>query len=122
MAKSNKICRVCGKDYQYCSNCNYKEPAYKQLVCSDVCNEIWKALSKNGVGLATAQETLDVLSEVKMPAVLQPSIKAHVDRLKAEVQPVVKQQVVDEEQVKPVNVLKKQQQKKVFDDEQPSQE
>ena len=115
MAKSNKECRVCGKVYQYCPTCQYTEPSYRELVCSEDCNSVWQALSKNGVGLATAKETLDALSKVKMPANLKPGIKEHVDRLKAEVKPAIKRRpvvveeqpakiVIEEPKVEPVEV------------------
>lgn len=91
MAKTNnKTCKVCGKDYYYCHSCGHTDPAWKQLVCSEECNTVWNALSRNGVGLATTQETLDALAGIKMPANLEPNVQAHIDRLKAEVKPVIK--------------------------------
>ena len=100
MAKTNnKTCKVCGKDYYYCHSCGHTDPAWKQLVCSEECNTIWNTLSRNGVGFATAQETLDVLASVKMPTTLQPNVKAHIDSLKAEVAPKIKVQPVIEEPV-----------------------
>lgn len=136
MAKFNKHCHVCGKEYQYCTTCQYTEPVYKELVCSEECNSVWQILSKNGVGLMPAKETLEALSKVKMPANLLPGIKAHIDSLKAAVKPapaVVKapveaelaEIVIEEPQAEPVveepaKVYKKQ--KKVIVDEVPSQE
>ena len=112
MAKSNKQCHVCGKEYQYCSTCQYIEPSYKELVCSDECDAVWQALSKNGVGLASAKETVDVLSKIKMPETLKPGIQEHIDRLKAEVKPVAKRRpvvveepaTIEESQEAPVEV------------------
>lgn len=136
MAKFNKHCHVCGKEYQYCTTCQYTEPSFRELVCSEECNSIWQALSKNGVGLATAKETLDILSKVKMPANLKPGIKEHIDHLKAEVKPVFKRRVpvveeqpaeivIEKPQVEPAVVEPEQiheEQKKVVVDEVPSQE
>ena len=97
MAKVNKSCRVCGTEYSYCPSCDYKEPAYKQLVCSENCYNIWNALSRNGVGLATTQETLEALEVIPMPSTLQPSIQAHIDHLWEEMEvattPVVEEVV-----------------------------
>ena len=127
MAKIKKVCRVCNKEYVYCPTCNYNEPTYKQLVCCEDCNTIWTTLSRNGVGLASAQETLDALIGIKLPISIQPGIKEHIDRLKAEVKPVVKkvkQPVVEivEEAVQVELVEEEKTQKKDTENEQPSQE
>lgn len=127
MAKTNKTCKCCGKEYTYCPTCNYNEPTYKQIVCGEDCNTIWTTLSRNGVGLASAQETLDALADVKIPSTLQSGVKAHLDRLKAEVKPVSKKakqpvvEVVEEVlQSEPEEVYEEQ--KKVKENEEPSQE
>ena len=127
MAKFQKTCKCCGKEYTYCPSCNYTEPAYKQFVCSEDCNAIWQALSRNGVGIASAQETVDAIAAIKMPASLQPAVKAHIDRLKASVKRTTKkvEPVVDVEEVKqkveePVEVYKEQK-KDAEENESPSQ-
>lgn len=86
MAKLNKSCRTCGSEYHYCPSCDYKEPSYKQFMCSENCYNIWNTLSRNGVGLATTQETLEALECIPMPSTLQPGISAHIDRLWAEME------------------------------------
>ena len=86
MAKVNKSCRVCTTEYSYCPSCDYKEPTYKQFVCSENCYNIWNTLSRNGVRLATAQETLEALECIPMPSTLQPGIQAHIDRLWEEIE------------------------------------
>lgn len=128
MAKSIKQCHVCGKEYQYCPSCQYQEPSYKSLVCSEDCDVVWQILAKNGVGLINAKETLDALSKVKIPENLQEGIQAHIDHLKAEVKPVAKapivehsaEIVVEEQQIESAKAYKRQ--KKEIIDEQPSQE
>lgn len=101
MAKVNKSCRVCTTEYKYCPSCNYNEPTYKQLVCSENCYNIWNTLSRNGVKLATAQETIEALELIPMPSTLQPGIQAHIDRLWAEMEdatkPVVEEVAIVEE-------------------------
>ena len=109
MAKVNKICRVCFPgEYSYCPSCDYKEPGYKQIVCSENCYNIWNTLSRKGVGLATTQETLEALDRISMPSTLQPGIIAYIDRLWAEMEvatePVVETVAVVEE-VSPVVVI-----------------
>ena len=95
LAKVNKSCRVCTTEYSYCPSCDYKEPSYKQFVCSENCYNIWNTLSRNGVGLATTQETLEALELIPMPSTLQDGIRAHIDRLWAEME-VVTEPVVEE--------------------------
>ena len=95
LAKVNKSCRVCSTEYAYCPSCDYKEPAYKQFVCSENCYNIWNTLSRNGVGLDTTQETLEALECISMPSTLQPGISAHIDRLWAEME-VATEPVVEE--------------------------
>ena len=102
MAKVNKSCRVCNTEYAYCPACDYKEPAYKQLACSENCYNIWNTLSRNGVGLLTTQETLETLENIPMPSTLQPGIRTHIDRLWAEME-VATAPVVEE--VVPVVVI-----------------
>ena len=129
MAKTNnKQCKCCGATYSYCPSCNHSEPNYKAFVCSEECNSIWTILSRNGVGLATAQETVDALNAIKMPKNLQQNVVNHIARLKAEVTPVVEEKndvEISTEQlvpvvVEPVKSYKKQ--KKVVFNEQPFQE
>lgn len=95
MAKVNKSCRVCSSEYSYCPSCDYKAPGYKQIVCSENCYNIWNTLCRNGVGLATTQETLEALENIPMPSTLQPKIRAHIDRLWAEME-VATEPVVEE--------------------------
>lgn len=102
MAKVNKSCRTCGSEYAYCPSCDYKEPGYKQFVCSENCYNIWNTLSRHGVGLTTTQETLEVLELIPMPSTLQPGISAHIDRLWAEME-IATEPVVEE--VIPVVVI-----------------
>ena len=123
MAKTQKICKCCGKEFSYCPSCNYTEPAYKQFVCSEDCNDIWQALSRNGVGLASAQETLDLLACVKMPSSLQPAVKAHIDSLKASTRRATKkvEPVIIQEEVQPHIEETEKKHKKDEEDESPSQ-
>ena len=123
MAKVLKTCKCCGKEFAYCPSCNYTEPAYKQFVCGEDCNTIWQALSRNGVGIASAQETVDVLATIKMPASLQPAVKAHIDRLKASVRRATKkvEPIVIKEEIEPQVEETEEIQKKDEEDESPSQ-
>lgn len=86
MGKSTIECRVCGSKHSYCPACSFKPNDYLDNgFCGEECYKIWVTLSRNGCKLATAKETLDELSKLKVPAKLVPSIQAHIDALKAEV-------------------------------------
>lgn len=79
-------CRVCGEKRTYCAACAVKPNIYLENdFCDENCFKVWETLSRNGCKLATAKETLDTLSKIKVPAKLVPSVKKHIDSLNAEV-------------------------------------
>ena len=97
MATGNKYtCSCCGTEYIYCPSCELKTPAFdKTNFCSQKHADIFNILSKHGCKLASAEETLKALSTYNLNSeTLSPSIRKHIDAIKAEVQPV--------EEVKPV--------------------
>lgn len=97
MAKTNHVCYVCGLGYYYCSTCMPKEPSYKTMFCSSECKQVWDILSKNGVGLATAKETLRELNLVKIPKNLKPAIKEHLKAIHADAHSVETTEIVQQE-------------------------
>ncbi len=46
MARTNRICKVCGKSYYYCPSCEGKESlqTWRVLTCSEECNTIFRTL------------------------------------------------------------------------------
>lgn len=80
-------CRVCGKTYDYCEKCAITpEPHKGNGFCTKEHSKIFNILSKHGCGLATAEETLAELGNIE-GITFAPSIQAHIDSLKAEVEP-----------------------------------
>jgi len=46
MGKNNKVCLICGKAYSYCPSCRKTEPGWKNLVDTELCLDIYYALSE----------------------------------------------------------------------------
>ena len=98
-------CLTCGQIFDYCRRCAVTPVVYKaEGFCSEECSRIFNILSRHGCNLATAEETLAALGNID-DAVLTPSIKAHIDAIKAEtkkasakveVEPVVEETVTEE--------------------------
>lgn len=61
MGKTNKVCFVCGSEYQACSNCEELK-SYKSIVCSIQHYVIWTSIIKMRDNLATKQEVLEDLN------------------------------------------------------------
>ena len=88
MANYNEhTCLTCGTIYEYCLHCAVTPVVHKaEGFCSEECAHIFNTLSKHGCNLATAEETLAELGNIE-GKILNPSIQAHIDSLKAEVEP-----------------------------------
>lgn len=82
MARGNKyICATCGKVYDYCPKCEITKPNYDaERYCSKEHEEIFSILSKNGCGLATAEETLKALEGYNTTNLAE-NIQEHIDSL-----------------------------------------
>jgi hypothetical protein len=82
-------CRTCGKTYNYCEKCAVTPVPYKSNgFCTKEHADIFSILSKHGCHLATAEETFAALGNIEGD--FTPSIQAHIDAIKSEVQPVEK--------------------------------
>ncbi len=92
-------CLTCGKIFEYCRRCAITPVVYKaEGFCSEECSHVFNTLSKHGCNLATAEETLKALEALNIEGnAFTPSIQAHIDALKAEVEPTP---VVEEVEVK----------------------
>lgn len=101
MAKYFK-CRVCGDKVNYCSKCVVvKNPIYEAGYCSENCQNIWNILVKNGTYQASAEETLEALENVIMPAQFVDDIQRHIDMLfneVAESQPDIEVEIFEEKE------------------------
>lgn len=82
MARGNKYtCATCGKVYDYCPKCAITKPSFDaERYCSKEHSDIFEILSKHGCGLATAEETLEMLKDYDTTNLAE-SIQAHIDSL-----------------------------------------
>lgn len=90
MAQGNTyICKVCGKEYQYCPKCKIVKPDYDaEMFCSHKHANIFEILSKHGCKLATAEETIAALEKYNLDSdKLSSSIRKHIAAIKSEVKP-----------------------------------
>ena len=85
MANYNEhVCFTCGQIQDYCRHCAVTPVVYKaEGFCSEDCSHVFNTLSKHGCNLATAEETLAALGNIEGKT-FTPSIKAHIDSIKAE--------------------------------------
>lgn len=104
MAQGNTyICKVCGKEYQYCPKCKIVKPDYDaEMFCSNKHADIFKILSKHGCKLATAEETIAALDKYNLDSEkLSSSIRKHIEAVKAEAKPAITEEV--KQNFQPIN-------------------
>lgn len=87
MARGNTYtCLCCGKEYEFCPKCTIAKPAYDaENFCSAEHSKIFAILSKNGCGLASADETLAALKGLNTTN-LSESVEAHIKSLQPKVE------------------------------------
>ena len=63
MGKFDRTCVICGKSYEYCTNCdrflNY--PAYMAMYCSQECVDLFNVLSSFEAGQTSKEDAKKVL-------------------------------------------------------------
>ena len=57
MARGDRTCIVCGKDYVYCPNCQKGDPneTWRNIYCSEECRGIYKICNSFAFGHTTAE-------------------------------------------------------------------
>ena len=84
MAKTNRICKTCGKAYYYCPTCDFqKRPNWFAMWDSERCKDIFMILSKETVHKISAEEIkkeLDNLN-VSLDDSFTDSVRKHVTRI-----------------------------------------
>ena len=56
MAKKNKICLTCGKQYTYCSNCHRKDPVWMDEFHAEDCKNIFDICTRYNMQMLTKEE------------------------------------------------------------------
>lgn len=92
MARGNTYtCVVCGKEHQFCPKCQIVLPNYDyERYCSKAHADIFAILSKNGCGIATAEETLEALASYDTTNLTE-GIAKHIESLNGETKREVEQ-------------------------------
>ena len=90
MARGNiYTCSCCGKKYEFCPKCAFTAPTYDaETFCSAEHADIFAILSKNGCGIASAEETVAALAKYDTTN-LSKDVATHINSLqpkKAEVE------------------------------------
>lgn len=92
MGKFDRTCVVCGKHYEYCTNCdrflNY--PTYMTMYCSKECVDLFDVLSRFEAGQTSkedAQKVLQGMNQNKMK-MLKNSMANTYKKIMAEDKPV----------------------------------
>lgn len=82
MARGNIYrCVVCGKEHQFCPKCQITRPNYDyERYCGKAHADIFTILSKHGCGLATAEETLEALTNYDTTGLTE-SVQEHINSL-----------------------------------------
>lgn len=63
MAKTNKKCSLCGREYYYCSHCTNKSPAYMLHSCSENCRDINEIVSNYCADMISQKEAASRLQK-----------------------------------------------------------
>lgn len=68
MGKYDRTCAICGKHYEYCTNCdrflNY--PTYMTMYCSKECVDLFGVLSSFEAGQTSKEDARKVLQKINM--------------------------------------------------------
>ena len=85
MAKLNRTCLVCGKQYHYCYSCpsDLQNPSWKNLFDNENCKKIFNILCRHGQNMITDEEAREMLAECNLShkEEFNESIKDHLNRV-----------------------------------------
>lgn len=85
MAKNNRVCKVCGSEYNFCPTCQRltSSEKYKLMFCSQNCRDVFQVCANHTVGMidkATAKEELSALDLSKQNQYSE-KLKADIDTI-----------------------------------------
>ena len=82
--KSKRICKCCGKEYEYCPHCGTKsDEMWRNLTDTKECLAVFNIVAAYNVGRATADQVKKVLVENNITdySTYNPSIVAALDKI-----------------------------------------
>lgn len=83
MAKLNRTCYTCGKEYRYCPDCveDADKPTWMSLFESENCRTIFNTLTAYNADEISAEDALSVIGKCNVP-LLKKNIANEVEELK----------------------------------------
>lgn len=68
MAKSNRICFLCGKKYSYCNTCgtDINKPSWYTMWCSENCKNLDQILAAHTMKQITTEEAKKKIEDLKL--------------------------------------------------------
>jgi hypothetical protein len=72
MARKNRNCFCCGKNYSFCPDCSRVDalkPSYFSDFCSEECMTIWTTATKYNMGKLTKSEAKEIISGLDLKPV-----------------------------------------------------
>lgn len=90
--KSKRICKCCGKEYEYCPNCgSHNSEMWRNLTDTKACRELFNIVSAYNVGRATPEQVKKVLTANNITdySTFNPAIVATLDKINSPVETLV---------------------------------
>lgn len=68
MAKSNRVCFLCGKKYSYCNTCgsDINKPSWYTMWCSETCKDLDRILAAHTMQQITTEEAKNKIDELNL--------------------------------------------------------
>lgn len=92
--KSKRICKCCGKEYEYCPNCgSHNSEMWRNLTDTKACRELFNIVSAYNVGRATPEQVKKVLTANNITdySTFNPAIVDTLDKINSPVETSVEQ-------------------------------
>lgn len=85
MARNNRTCYFCGKEYSYCPNCprDREKPAWYEMWCSETCKELDHILKENQFGRLQDEEAAEQIKSIELPEITNTDNAAKIGQLLA---------------------------------------
>ena len=85
MAKANRICHTCLKEYYHCPTCpsTSKKEVFYNMFCSERCSKIFKTLTDETFKRLTVEQCKEKLNklDVSLNEKFKDGIKKHIERI-----------------------------------------
>ena len=85
MAKANRVCYCCGREYYFCPSCpkDKKDPQIYTMWDSEVCKDIFNTLSSESLKKITTKECKEKLIKLGVDKIEinKESVKNHINRV-----------------------------------------